>query len=101
MNMPSTKPTTTTNMGLILLPPLSSSVPLGSIQKASSSPPEISATAFASLTHDLPIDSIRICSDITTFAEKPFIRMMSRIVQILFASSKPTTGQRQETGIFL
>jgi len=35
------------------------------------------------------------------FSARTFIRMKTRIMQILVASGEPTTGQRQEAGIFL
>ena len=43
---------------------------------------------------------VPIIEDLQCFSARTFIRMVTRIMQILVASGKPTTGERQETGIF-
>jgi hypothetical protein len=35
------------------------------------------------------------------FSERTFIRMMTRIMQIVFANGLPTNGEKQGFGIFL
>ena len=48
-----------------------------------------------------PISEAIVWENSLRFSARTFIRMKTRIMQILVASGEPTTGQRQETGIFL
>jgi hypothetical protein len=67
--------------------------------------------AFAEFTGDLtqcypslPIKSISettVWDNSLRFSARTFIRVLSRIMQILTASGKPTAGKRQEAGIIL
>jgi len=42
-----------------------------------------------------------VCESSLRFSARTFVRMLTRIMQILVASGKPTTGQRQEAEIIL
>lgn len=48
-----------------------------------------------------PVSDAIVWDNCLSFSAKTIIRMKTMIMQIVFASRKPTTGQRQEAGIFL
>jgi len=48
-----------------------------------------------------PISDAIVWDSSLRFSAKTIIRMKTRIMQIVFASGKPTTGQGQEAGIIL
>jgi hypothetical protein len=48
-----------------------------------------------------PISNAIVGDSSLRFSARTFIRMMARIMQIVFASGKPTAGKRQEAGIIL
>jgi hypothetical protein len=48
-----------------------------------------------------PIREAIVWDSSLRFSERTFIRMMTTIMQIVFANGLPTTGERQEFGIIL
>jgi len=48
-----------------------------------------------------PISNAIVWDSSLRFSARTFIRMMTRIMQIVFANGLPTTGKKQEFGIIL
>jgi len=48
-----------------------------------------------------PISEAIVWDSSLRFSERTFIRMMTRIMQIVFANGLPTTGRNQKFGIIL